>query len=173
MKINGFLIREAIRRWDLRRDAAANVFKQSLFRFSGEVKTSPIEIEARFVRAESATASLQTSQSRYNLLVMVVVFDMEITLSEAIKRIGGAGRLEKMWREAAAPKRDSYSYERDIMERELDKERAAPTLTENEIMDRAHKAAAYAGALRAAIAAGNGTLIEHSDINLDSSLLTE
>lgn len=173
MKVNGFLIREAIRRWELRRDSAAGLFKGSLFRFSGEIKTSPVEISDRFVAAEAATASLQTSQARYNLLVTVVVFDQEMTLAESIKRIGGAGRLEKMWRDAAAPKQDKYGYERDLMERELDKERSVPVLGEKELMDRAHKAAAFAGAIRAAIASGNGTMVEHSDVSLDSSLLTE
>lgn len=171
MKVTGYLLREAIRKWELRRDSAANMFNESLHKFDGEDKLSPDEVSARFTNAEESVSKLQEAQARYNLLVKVSVQNRNITLLEAVKRIGGAGRSEKMWRTATSPKKDPYSY-RDNTERDNSKERAKSVLSTEEREDRAHKAAAFAGIVRAAIATGNGTEVDSEVIGLSPDLLT-
>ena len=172
MNTNGFLLREAIRRWELRRDTFIKAFPTTLYKFENESKANPEETAKAFLDAETAIAKLQCSQSRYNLKVVVNVFDEKITLCEAVKRLGGAGRIEKLWREAVSPKQERYSYN-DPTERDSTKERASWVMDAKGIINRANKAGAFVGALRAAIAKGNGTDVDVSEIGLDPTLLTE
>ncbi len=174
MKITGFLLREAIRRHELRRDTAVNQFDDSLSKFPGEDKRSPDSITEEFVAAEAAVAKLQAAQSAYNLRVEVDVLGEKMTLCEAVKRLGGAGRIEKMWRTAAGGKKDRYnSYNPDNVRREGET-RAERTVSVDAAMHRARKLAAVASALRAEIARGNLRDVDPADIGLnDLKLLTE
>lgn len=172
MDVTGFLLREAIRRYELRRRVAANQFDDSLTQFEGETKRSPESITEDFVAAERAIATLQAAQSRYNLLVEVDVLGEKMTLCEAVKRIGGAGRIEKMWRTAAGGKKDRYGYDRDEVRR-ADEVRANRTVSVEDAMKRASRLASQASAIRAAIATGNGRALSTEQIELDPTLLTE
>jgi len=172
MKITGFLLREAIRRWELRRDTAANQFEDSLSHFPGEEKQAPDEISELFLEAEIRVAKLQAAQSRYNLEVRVAVMGEGMTLCEAVKRLGGAGRMDKMWRVAAGGgKKERYAYRDDT--RQAGEIRASRTIAVKDAMSRANKASAFAGALRAAVAKGNGTEYTATELNIDPSLFTE
>ena len=173
MKVTGYLIREAIKRHELRRDTSAKTFPETLHKFVGDDKHSPDDIISRYRASEDAVAALQVAQARYNLTVQVTVFDQKMSLLEAVKRIGGAGRLEKMWRDSVIPKSDRYSYRDETMERDTTKVYAKPTMTQDEREDRANKAASRAGAFRAAIAAGNATEVDADSIGLDPKLFTE
>lgn len=171
MLITGYLLREGLRRWELRRDTAAEQFTTSLTKFKDDDKLAPTEIAKTFTEAEEAIARLQAAQSRYNLHVVVDVLGAQFTLCEAVKRLGGAGRIDKMWRSAAGGKKDRYGMDRDT--RNKDEERAERTVTVKEAMANANKASAFAGALRAAVAKGNGTEVPASELFLDENLLAE
>ena len=106
------------------------------------------------------------SQAEYNLRVKVTVLDKRMTLSEAVKFVGGAGRAEKMWRSVAAPTKDRYGYDRDT--RDASAVVAQKTITTAEAADLAKRAARVASALREAIQVGNSTEIE---FELESGLL--
>lgn len=173
MKVTGYLIREAIKRHELRRDTSAKTFPEVLHSFVGDNKHTPDEIIARFRASEDAVAALQVAQARYNLIIEITALDQKMTLMEAVKRIGGAGRLEKMWRDSVIPKSDRYSYRDESMERDTTKVYAKPTMTQDEREDRANKAASRASAIRAAIAAGNATEVDAEAIGLDPKLFTE
>jgi hypothetical protein len=174
MNVTGFLIREAIKRWELRRDVAQNAFSDSLTKFRGEEKQSPKAISDAFQKAESAIAWLETGQARYNLKVMVDVLGERISLCEAVKRLGGAARSEKMWKSVATPKKSRYDIYGDTSTtRDPTKERAEATITQKELLDTANKMASVSGSLRAAIAKGNGTEFPHEELGLDAKLLTE
>lgn len=95
----------------------------------------------------------------YNLQVRVTVQGTEITLAAAVKMLGGAGRVAKMWREAVADKEDRYGY-RNERERNKDTEIAQKRVPYDEALKEANKADGFAGALRAAIATGNATLVD-------------
>jgi len=171
--ITGYLLREAIRRWELRRDTASNQFEDSLTKFPGETKPDPNGLSAQFAHAEDVIAKLQTAQNRYNLAIEVEVLNGTMTLAEAVKRLGGAGRLEKMWRTAAggSNKKDRYGYQSDT--RQAGEIRAEKTVSVQVAMDNANRAAVFAGAIRAAIATGNGTQMPAEKIGLDPKWILE
>lgn len=162
MKVTGYMLREAIKQHELRRDTASRAFDGSLKKFPDEEKEPPHKIIETFTHAEHAIAALQEAQMRYNLMVEVE-FDMpdrpktRMTLAKAIKLVGGAGRVEKMWRSATSPKKDRY---RDDDEIDPTFIRAVPTITPSEAVKQATLAGKGAGALRAAIATANAVPIE-------------
>lgn len=160
MQVTGIQLREAIKRWNLRRDAAAAQFSESLWQFATDENLSkPGDLMAAMQKAEAAIARLQVAQTRYNLAVKVEVQQWNMTLCEAVKQVGGAGRMQKMWRCAALDKgRESYSY-RD-MTRKTDEIRAQRQISVKEALAEASRTAVLAGAFRNAIAVGNTTEIK-------------
>jgi len=87
-----------------------------------------------------------------------VVLGKTMSLGEAVKRIGGSGRIEKMWRAFASNTvRDRY----DRMKTERNKEselRREPFSFD--LYLKSNDAARVAGALRSAVAEGNSTRVE-------------
>lgn len=164
MKTTGYKLREAIRMWELRRKMAGDNFDKSLHAFEGEDRESPQAVVVHFKHADEAVANLQTAQAMYNLSVKVNVLGEEMTLCEAVKRVGGAGRVEKLWRTAAIDKKDRYSYDRDLV-RNADEVRARRTISLKQAGELAAEAAKWAGALRAAIAVANSTEVEVEGLN--------
>ena len=171
-KVTGYQLREAIKRQTLLRDTAAAMFTDSLRKFPGEDKPVPDEMMASFYRADTAIAKLQVAQMRYNLIVKIGTFAMmhadqkSMTLAEAVKRLGGSGRCEKMWRGAATPTEKRFGYDETRREDEV---RAMPQLTLIEAAKRSSAAAKGVGQLRQAIAVANATEVEVED--LDEELL--
>lgn len=166
MKTTGYGLREAIKFHKLRSDEAASSFDSTLKVFEGDLKEAPQAVVERYLAAEAAVSQLQTAQAKYNLIVKVDVDGVLITLSEAIKRIGGLGRAEKMWRSAASPKKDRYSTFEDT--RDPTREHAKPTISATEAAALASKVAKTAGRFRAAIATAN--TVEVDIIDLDPAL---
>lgn len=165
MKVTGYMLREAIKQHELRRDTASRAFNGSLKKFPDEEKEPPHKVIETFTHAEHAIAALQEAQMRYNLLVEVE-FDMpgnpqtRMSLAKAIKLVGGAGRVEKMWRSATGPKKDRYGGYRDDDEIDPTRIRAVSTITPSEAVKQATLSGKVAGALRAAIATANAVPIE-------------
>lgn len=92
-----------------------------------------------------------------------------MTLAEAVKMVGGAGRAEKMWKSHAINTgRESYS--RIESSRPKDSEFAKRSVSVKECLKNANESAKFAGALRAAIAEGNSTKVDVASINLDPKL---
>lgn len=169
MKVTGYQLREAIRRHELTRDTAANLFKKTQHVFEGDnPKGHPRDVMKSFVGAEEAVVALQEAQQKYNLHVSVDVQGNKMSLCSAVKRLGGAGRTEKMWREAVCEKQDRYD-SRYNLERQEGTIFAQRVLSYDEAIDAANKAAGFAGALRAAVALGNATVIDVE--GLDEALL--
>jgi hypothetical protein len=166
MKINGYQLREGIKRWLLQRDAASQLFKDSLFSFQGEKKDGPERVMADFIAADRNVARLEELQQLYNQAVTCSVLAERLTLALCVKLVGGAGRQEKMWREAAVGKKERYSYREESRERDKDKEYATPALSIKEYSEKSRLAAKYASALRNAIARGNATDIDTEKLSL-------
>lgn len=166
MKITGYKLQHTLRELAHRRDMAAARFPKSLWKFDDEEKATPVEVMGLYQKAEETIAKLQTAQGQYNQAITVTVLGEPMSLAEAVKRIGGAGRMEKMWRSMAAPKSDRYSM-RDENERDTGVERAKRQVTEDEAAVNAQRAARFASALREAIQVANATEIE---IELDPAL---
>lgn len=160
MKITGYKLRHAIREADHVKNLAASQWDDSLTAFPDEYKSLPNVLMGKYVECEDALAALQLAQTRYNLAVTVEVLGAKMTLCEAVKRVGGAGRAEKMWRSAATgEKKDRYASHRDQV-RNKDEVRAARTVTIDEALGYAKRAARFAAALREAIEVGNSAEVD-------------
>ena len=154
MRVTGYQLREAIKVWELRKDAASRMFDDSLKIFPGDNKDHPQVIIASLIAAEIAIAKLQTAQSKYNLAISFPFEGDVITLCEAVKSLGGYARVEKLWRATAGEKKEKYSY-RDTTERDPTKEYATYVVKPAESAAAAAKAAKVASTLRALIAQHN------------------
>jgi hypothetical protein len=166
-RTTGYALREAIKQWELRKDAASRVFDTTLMKFPGEEKPNPEELINKYFEAEMAIAQLQTAQSEYNLHVSFAFEDKFITLSEAVKSLGGYSRVEKLWRTASGGGKKE-SYYRNDNERDPTKQYATQVIAPMEGVEKATIAARRASALRAAIATGNA---KELDVNFNPELL--
>ena len=167
MIVTGYQLQHAIREAEHMKNLAASQWDGCLHAFEDDEKLSPDQVMEKYRAEEERLAKLQTAQAKYNLGIEVEVLGEKMTLCRAIKLVGGAGRAEKMWRTAAAgEKRDRYSLRSD-MTRSKDEVRAERTISVEDALARAKKAARYAAALREAIQVANATKHE---IELDPSL---
>jgi len=141
----------------------SSTFEESLYKFEGEDKQTPQEVADNITKLEREISTLQTAQSRYNLGVTVVVgaTKEKLTLEQAVKLVGGAGRVAKLWRNAAkGEKRDRYGYGDRVKTRKADEVTATATVTREEALTKARNAESFAGSLRNAIAFGNTTELD-------------
>lgn len=166
MLVTGYALREAIKQWELRKDAANRVFEDSLKVFPGEEKPHPSKLIEQYLAAEVAIAQLQTAQSQYNLLNTFDFEGRKITLCEAVKSLGGYSRVEKLWRTAAGGKKDRYGHNDDM--RDPEKIYSVQVVTPAMGVEQSSIAARRASALRAGIAASNATM---TDLDLNPELL--
>lgn len=164
MKITGYKLREAIKMWELRRKMANDNFEKSLYAFDGEAKENVQTVIENFKHADQVIANLQTAQAKYNLYIDVSVLGEQMTLCEAVKRVGGAGRVEKLWRTAATDKKERYGYDRTLV-RNSDEVYAKRTISLHAAGEYAAKASKVAGALRAAIATANSKEVDIEGLN--------
>lgn len=156
MKICGYQIREGIKRWLLLRDTVARQFDGTLFVFEDEGKETPEATMAAYTVADMNLARVEELQQRYNQLVTVQLNDQTVTLAFLVKLVGGAGRREKMWREAAVGKKDRYSYREDnVRERDTTKIYAKRAISVELCAERARSAAKFASDVRSLIARSN------------------
>lgn len=170
MKVTGYKLREALRRWQLRRDTAAGQFDKSLMAFPGEDKAKPDDIASAVLVAEQAIASLQTTQTRYNVAVTVHAGEFgKLTLLGCVKRIGGLARVEKMWRGAAGTEKKRASLYEALHARDKDQVQAVRTVSYDDASKRAEAIGRQLAALREAIATGNATELAIEDF--DAALL--
>src|SRR5512142_2752942 len=100
MLINGFDLRGAIVKHGLARDAAQELFSDSLKKFPGEEKPDPrVVMEDQIIPHERAIAALEVAQAAYNQRVQV----QDLTLAMAVKLLGVAVREMKAWMDAMSP----------------------------------------------------------------------
>lgn len=165
MKTTGWQLKEALGAWELRKSAAEKLFPESLHKFKGEEKDSPESLVDSYLKAETAIAKLQVAQMRYNLAVKVKVgTEALMTLAEAIKLVGGAGRVEKMWGSVNPAKNRAY-LPYDGLTRDPTQERAEPTLNVKESTKLSEQARKRASAFRTAINSGNAQEVEIEDLD--------
>ncbi len=163
VNVTGYGLRKAIKKWTVKRDAAAGKFPTVLHKFKDEVKTSPEDVAAEVLAAETAIAKLQTAQVLYNAKVQVEVNGETVTLAEAVKRMGGATRIEKMWRTAAGlekSNRNIFGYGAGPQTRNAGVEQQESTMNPELAVDRANQASELVSLLQEAIAGGNGNKVE-------------
>jgi hypothetical protein len=158
-KVNGYKLRESLKVWELKKNAVNDVLANCFLRFPDEPQKFPEKASTQLEECELAIARLQTAQAYYNLNVQVTVGKQTFSMMEAVKLIGGAGRLEKIWRSATKglnkDRHNRYEYSRN-----KDDVSAVLTLDPEKAIQIATEKARYAGQIRAAIAVGNGKEVE-------------
>lgn len=171
MKVTGYRIQHALRELESARELAHQQFTENVMQFeSQEDKLELPEVFARFTTLERKIAKLQIQQAIYNLTVQVEVLGSTMSLHEAVKLVGGAGRAEKMWRDVVKGKTTNsrYSYG-EATARDKNHEYAKRSISVVDALGHAKLASKTAGALRQAIQVGNATEVELE--GLEPSLL--
>lgn len=160
MKVTGYKLQHSLRELEQARELAAQQFGENIMQFeSQEDKLELPEVFARFTSLEKKIAQLQVEQARYNLAVTVNVLGESMSLHQAIKLVGGAGRAEKMWRDVVKGNRVSRLYGGDTT-RSKDQEYAKRSVSIADAVGQSKHASRVASALRQAIQLGNATEVE-------------
>lgn len=175
MNITGYKIRATLKSLEMQLEGATRAFTDSLVKYPSETKPHPEEAMDAIMELDAKIARLQAAQAQYNCAVAVSVLGTTMSLSEAVKQVGGAGRCVALWKKAsgATSSNGRHHYEEPVysglerMARENDKEYAVRAITPAAATALAVKAERYASALRGAIAEGNATVAE---LDLDPSL---
>lgn len=172
--VTGYKLRAAVKQLEMQLEAAVRTFNDSLVKFPSETKAAPVDAMGDFLSLEARIAKLQAAQAEYNTKVTVNVLGNDMTLAEAVKRVGGAGRAVAMWKKAAGATDPNSRYYRDtspyenMRSRNKDEEYAQRTISDKDATLQAVASEAFASALRGAIAEGNSTSV---DVSLDPALL--
>ena len=162
MQINGFQIKEALKRWENRRKFAGDQFADSIVAFEEDEKEKPQKLIENYTRADSNYAKLQELQHWYNHQVKCNVGKEVHTLSYCVKIVGGLSRVENLWHDACVQKRDRWNPPEKTRSKELTY--AKRTVTVKEASKLAEEAAKQASEVRAAIAIGNATNVEIGEV---------
>lgn len=165
MKMTGFKLAFRLRELQELREMVASQFNESLFQFADETaaRPHPRGLMETFQECERKIAVLQVVQARYNLSVTVDVAGQPMTLHEAVKRVGGAGRITRMWKTAATSE-GVARYQVRTLSRDKDDEHAVRLVPVQECMDHSLHANRQANALRQAIQLGNAVELEMDDL---------
>lgn len=173
MELTGHRIKNTIKAWELKREALQKRFNEVIYTFpsngdpSVETKQeSLLEVSTKLNEVEAAIAKLQEIQSVYNMSVDIKHSEnSKFTLCEAIKRIGGAVRMEKLWKKIVAEKEEkSYYSPRESNVRNKDAIYARLSITDEEAMEKALFFTNLSSVLKSAIAEANTVKIE-MDVN--------
>lgn len=99
MEITGLKLRDAIKRWEIRRDSLKIQFENARYKFEDEAKDSPLDLSDKIVQAESNIVTLQCLQIRYNQQVKVRsdLLQKDISIAEGVKLSGAYDRVTKLW----------------------------------------------------------------------------
>lgn len=163
MKVTGYQLREALRRWTTKQQISAKIFPETMFSFDVKPSVTPREVADDFWDASVAVAKIQVAQQKFNFAVSVTVDGNTMSLAEAIKLLSFAGQASKMWRTAAADNgRDRYSARE--LKRSKDDEIARRVVSVQECMKASEDRDRFNSLLRSAVAKANGTEVE-IDIN--------
>lgn len=158
MKVNGYQLREALRRWTTKLEVLKARFEENIWQFPGEQKNLPMAA-ADWRQAIDNVALVQCLQQQFNAQVMLQVAGKPMTLANAVKLVGMLGQFEAAWRKATFKKKERYGLDTE-QSRSKDNEYAVKSMTQEEIEKNADELGAYAASLRAAIAYGNSQEID-------------
>jgi hypothetical protein len=160
MKTTGYKLQAAIREAQEARTLNESRWANGQMAWPADVEktTDPSKFIEEILLSEQKIARLQTAQAQYNLTVKVKVHCKEMLLHEAVKLVGGAGRVEALWKTAAKGDADTYRYGASV--RDKDSIVAVRLISQETAMWEAAKAAKFARALREAIQAGNANLVD-------------
>ena len=161
MEVSGYLLKTGIETATRRRTGLTSMFTDSVMVFPSEMgsKEKPEEISRKLDAIEQDLVALQCAQDRYNATVMVDNMGQKMTLSQAIKTVGGISRMEKLWEAAGTPKEDRYGSYASAERSTEGKEYKTYVVIPQDSMKRSEEYSKRRSALSRAIAEANGTKI--------------
>lgn len=166
MQVTGYKLMARLREVMNRREALYQRFEKCVEVFPSEATRwpKPQEVSEELEMLEQMIAQLQTAQSLYNSMVRVQVDDeRSISLAEAVKTVGGYGRLAKLWKKVAVGgERDRYRYNDS---RSTDQEHKEPRVDQDEALELTSAFERTAADYREAIQMGNATVMDIPDID--------
>ena len=157
------MIQEALSTWIQRKDFLSKRFKRALWQFEGDDLGNVSVLADEFRVADLTVAHLQNLQDTYNGGIKVNVDSEDMTLADAIKQIGGSGRMAKMWREAADSTGTERHYGGEDMTRKMDEISKERTISVKDCMDQAEIYSSLLSKFRIAIREGNQTQVDFPD----------
>jgi hypothetical protein len=169
MKITGYKIQHKLKELEQLKEVAAQQFNDNIMQFESQSEKLDLrDVYANYTALEKRIARLQAAQCSYNQAVTVNVLGESMSLLEAVKLVGGAGRSEKMWKDVVKGNKSSRHHLYSEQSRSKDQEYAVRSVSVSEAVQFAQQATKVAGALREAIQVGNATEVE---LDLDQTLL--
>jgi hypothetical protein len=167
MKVTGYKIQHKLKELEQLKEVAAQQFNDNIMQFDSESDKMDLrDVFANFTAVEKRISQLQTAQCQYNLAVQVSVLGESMSLLQAVKLVGGAGRSEKMWKDVVKGNKTRH-HAFSEQTRSKDQEYAKRAVSVNDAVGFAQQATRVAGALREAIQVGNANEVE---LNLDEAL---
>ena len=167
MRVTGYKIQHKLKELEQLKEVSAQQFNDNIMQFESQTEKMELpEVFATYTSLEKRIARLQAAQCLYNLSVDVNVLGEAMTLLEAVKLVGGAGRSEKMWKDVVKGNRTRH-HGYGEQTRSKDQEYAVRSVSVQDAVGFAQQATKIAGALREAIQVGNATEVE---LDLDEKL---
>lgn len=162
IKVTGGRLRGVLKVKRMALAALHSQWESQLTKFEGEEK-DPIGMMVQIRAIETSVAEVEELQAKYNLMVMVQPFKGDMSLEMAIKLVGGAGRIAKLWRDAAKGEKKERYGGRLNQSRDKDSIYAVDSVPKELALKLAIDAEEKRDALQQAIAKGNLTEIEFED----------
>lgn len=153
VKVTGFKLKQKIQQAEIKRDSLRTALYSSFTAFEGEEKEHPAELSSQLHEIESRIANLQTIQTILNNTINT----QHGLLTTVVKKLGGATRLEQVWRDKVFEKqrrRAYYGGDNDKV-RKHDEEYAKSVLTQKQLTEFFSDQVSYTATLREIIATEN------------------
>jgi hypothetical protein len=165
MQVNGYQVREALKRWNLRRDTLSKQIEGAAWAFPGETKEPAVfgNVLDRLVEAEGAVATLEDLQQSYNQKVAVALDGKTGPLSLLVKQVRFCAAREQFWKGYLAKNPDEGYRGEHQLTREANKVSAARVIPIEVAMANAERCGSLVARMRAAIAQANGSNVEVDD----------
>jgi hypothetical protein len=156
MRVNGYQLRESIKKYQLELVNLERKFNKSMFRFADqEKKEHPTRLADGLLDLEQKIVRLQTAQNEYNLAVIVNFNNKSMTLAEAVKLQGVLGRHVSRWQMFQGRDLDGEEELVRVQRKDVTEERAKPVMNNDEVLEKVLAAEKMASTLKGVIARAN------------------
>ena len=170
MKVNGYMLKEALRVWSEEIEMLTERFENSLQYYPSDKEIPDLEeIYQKLMKAYRAKALLESYQQQYNLQIGKIkankayLAEEEISLSVAIKLIPGLGAMNNLWKKAATVGENkvlAYRLGGLKESRAKDTEYPVKTMNEKNCFYFSKEITKFVSQLRSSIALKNGEFVE-------------
>jgi len=161
MQVNGYVIKETIKKFLLRKTVLDRLIPESFEQFKRDDESfeqDPVKLAEELDKVCYQIARLEHFRQEYNSNQKIKINGNPMTLSVAIKLFDTYSRIEGLFRNWAAPKADRYSsrYENKREEGTIYK---YPVMTKQEALKKSEHYAALSADIRQQVAFANSNMV--------------